>query len=256
VQPFGKRGKLGRSADHENKTMTEQQLMKRVAKLEAQARLRAQLDRAKKPSVANSERIPQKVSDPLIWLQRHTKTKDPHWREIGAKGPYRAFPDKPYFRPIVNAIDRESVVFLAKSRDLMVSWLCVGYFTHMCMLTPGLEVLMQSQTEEKAAELIDYAKCLYDHSDEDIRRQHPLTSPSEKQSWLELNFANNSRLVGIPHGASKIRSYHPTALFIDEAAFVPDAGQSYDEAVSACQKLVVVSSAAPGWFESVMVSAE
>jgi hypothetical protein len=123
------------------------------------------------------------------------------------------------------------------------------------MTTPGLEALFQSQTEEKAAELVDYAKCLYDRSDDAIKRQCPVTVPTEKQSWLELNFANNSRIVGIPHGASKIRSYHPTALFIDEAAFVPDAGQSFDEAIAACQKIVVVSSAAPGWFESVCVSA-
>jgi hypothetical protein len=45
-------------------------------------------------------------------------------------------------------------------------------------------------------------------------------------------------------------------LFIDEAAFVPDAGQSYDEAVAACQKIAVLSSANTGWFESVVVSAE
>jgi len=76
-----------------------------------------------------------------------------------------------------------------------------------------------------------------------------------KQSWLELNFPHGNRIVGIPHGADKIRSYHPTALFIDEAVFVPDAGQSYDEAI-ACQKIAVLSSASIGWFEGVVVSGE
>lgn len=196
------------------------------------------------------------TKDVLVWLQQHTQTKDPHWREVGATTPYRPFPDKPYFRPIIEVIEREPVLFLAKSRDLMISWLCMGYFTHLCMTTPGVEVLCQSQTEEKAAELIDYAKCLYDRQDITLRRHYPLTAPSEKQSWLELAFANGSRVVGIPHGASKIRSYHPTVLFIDEAAFVPDAGLSFDEAVSACQKIIVVSSVAPGWMESVCTSAE
>jgi hypothetical protein len=45
-------------------------------------------------------------------------------------------------------------------------------------------------------------------------------------------------------------------LLMDEAAFVSDAGQSYDEAIAACQKIAVLSSAYPGWFESVVVSAE
>src|SRR5208282_2635417 len=181
--------------------------------------------------------------DPLTWLQRHTQTKDPHWREAGAKSPYRPFPDKPYFRPIIEALQQQQVLFCAKSRDLMLSWLFVGYFTHDCMTTQGVEVLFQSQTEEKAAELVDYAKILYSRQDQDLKKLYPLDAPLAKQSRLELNFRRGNRIVGIPHGADKIRSYHPTALFIDEAAFVPDAGQSYDEAVAACQKIAVLSSA-------------
>jgi hypothetical protein len=77
-----------------------------------------------------------------------------------------------------------------------------------------------------------------------------------KQNWLELAFGNDSRIVGIPSGAAKVRSYHPTALLMDEAAFIPDASDSFNEAISACQKIVVVSSAGPGFFESVCVSAE
>jgi hypothetical protein len=236
--------------------MTDQQLMRRLAKLEAQEKLRPQLRCSEKPSLANSERTAQKVSDPLIWMQGHTQTKDPHWREAGAKSPYRPFPDKPYFRPIIEALQREPILFCAKSRDLMLSWLFVGYFTHQCMTTPGVEVLFQSQTEEKAAELVEYAKILYERQDADIKALYPLDTPLARQSRLELNFGHGNRIVGIPHGADKIRSYHPTALFIDEAAFVPDAGQSYDEAVAACQKIAVLSSANTGWFESVVVSAE
>jgi len=202
------------------------------------------------------DRVKLKVHDPLDWLQHHTQTKDPHWREVGASSPYRGFPDKPFFRPIIEALQREQILFCAKSRDLMLSWLISGFFTHDCMTNAGVEVLFQSQTEEKAAELVDYAKCLYDRQDDDIKARYPLAQPLAKQSSLELNFSNGSRIVGIPHGVDKIRSYHPTALFIDEAAFIPDAGQAYDEAVSACQKIVVLSSANTGWFESVVISAE
>ena len=58
---------------------------------------------------------------------------------------------------------------------------------------------------DKAAELVDYAKCLMDQSDPDIQNVYPFTAPTSQQSWLELEFANDSRIVGIPHGASKIR---------------------------------------------------
>ncbi|HEY6250753.1 MAG TPA: hypothetical protein VI685_12400 [Candidatus Angelobacter sp.] len=35
---------------------------------------------------------------------------------------------------------------------------------------------------------------------------------------------------------------------IDEAAFMPEAGDSYNNALPVCKKIVVVSSAGPGWF--------
>jgi hypothetical protein len=66
----------------------------------------------------------------------------------------RARRSSPYFRPIVEVLQREPVLSCAKSRDLMLSWLFVGFFTHDCMTNPGVEVLFQSQTEEKAAELV------------------------------------------------------------------------------------------------------
>jgi len=236
--------------------MTLEALRKAINELRAETRRGGGCLRVNEPSADLSDRVKRKVRDPLNWLQRHTETKDPHWREVGAASPYRSFPDKPYFRPIVEALLREPVLFCAKSRDLMLSWLFVGFFTHDCMTNPGVEVLFQSQTEEKAAELVGYAKCLYDRQDDDIKAQYPLAQPLAKQSALELNFSDGNRIVGIPHGADKIRSYHPTALLIDEAAFIPDAGQSFDEAIAACQKIAVLSSANTGWFESVVVSAE
>ena len=40
----------------------------------------------------------------------------------------------------------------------------------------------------------------------------------------------------------------PWGLLMDEAAFQPEAGEAYDAAVPVCEKIVVVSSAGPGWF--------
>src|SRR3954447_19571433 len=83
----------------------------------------------------------EKTRDLLHWLQHHTQSKDPHWREVGAQSSYRRFPNLPYFPPIIEVLQRESVVFCAKSRDLMLSWLFVAYFAHDCMIHPGVEVL-------------------------------------------------------------------------------------------------------------------
>ena len=51
-------------------------------------------------------------------------------RESGATNSHRPFPDKPYFRSVLDEIQREPVLFIEKSRDTMISWLCVGFLTH------------------------------------------------------------------------------------------------------------------------------
>ena len=188
------------------------------------------------------------VFDPLVWLQQYTCTKDSHWKEAGAGTPYRPFPDKPYFRFVLDEIHRNKVLLIEKSRDMMLSWLCVGYFTHAAITTDRREVLFQSQKEDKAAELIDYARILYEQQPQALKQRSPLAKPLRSQSSLKLEFANGSRLVGIPEGADQIRSYHPWGLLMDEAAFQPEAGEAYDAAVPVCEKIVVVSSAGPGWF--------
>lgn len=141
---------------------------------------------------------------------------------------------------------QEPVLFIEKSRDMMVSWLGVGLFTHAAMTNPGIEVLFQSQKEEKAFELVEYARVLYHQQDEALRKAFPLKSRIQAQGSLE--FGNGSRIIGIPGGGDQIRSYHPWGLFQDEAAFMPEAGDAYDNAVPVCKKILVVSSAGPGWF--------
>jgi hypothetical protein len=113
----------------------------------------------------------------------------------------------------------------------------------------------QSQKEDKAAELVDYAKTLYALQDDVLKRQFPLAKPLKEQASLRLEFANGSRIIGIPEGADQIRSYHPWGLLMDEAAFQPEAGEAYDAAVPVCKKIIVVSSAGPGWFADFLTEA-
>jgi len=199
-------------------------------------------------STRSQDSVSQIIATPLVWLQEYTRTKDSHWQEAGARSPYRPFPDKPFFAPLVSSFQKEPVLFIEKSRDMMLSWLCVGLFTHAAMTTPGIEVLFQSQKEEKAFELVEYAKTLYDQQSPQLQKAFPLARPLQAMADGLLEFANGSRIIGIPGGGDQVRSYHPWGLLQDEAAFMPEAGEAYDNAVPVCKKIVVLSSAGPGWF--------
>lgn len=132
---------------------------------------------------------------------------------------------------------------------MMLSWACVAFFTLKAMTVPECGILFQTQKEDKAIQLIDYAKCLYDQQDELLKEEFPLSKPMKSQSKLELCFARGGTIHGIPGGADQIRSYHPWGYLNDESSFQPEAGECYNEALAAVKgKIVFNSSAGPGWY--------
>lgn len=49
---------------------------------------------------------------------------------------------------------------------MMLSWACVAYLTLQVMKVSERQVLLQTQKEKKAVQLVDYAKCLYRRQDD------------------------------------------------------------------------------------------
>ena len=227
-----------------------------IAELRAGERKEEQARQARvRAERAHARKVQEMVADPLVWMQKYTETKDGHWREHGATSPFRPFPEKAYLRAMMNGLKNDPIAFIEKSRNLLLSWLCVGYFTHAAMTNPGIEVFFQSQKEDKACELVEYARILYDRQRPELKEAFPLEKRLREMAESELRFANRSRIVGIPAGADQIRSCHPWGLFMDEAAFMPEAAECYNNAVSVCKKIIVLSSAGPGWFADVSASA-
>lgn len=208
------------------------------------------------PEVSEAEqaelnaRVRLATKDELTWLRGYTLTENPHWMEEGRPGPFEPFPDWEYFEPIFEFLNdpTEKVKPIKKSRDMMVTWAIMGYFTLQAMKVPARQVVVQTMEQEKAEECIGYAKCLYRHQPDWLRNAFPLAKPLERMAAGELTFLNGSTIWGIPGGKGKLRTYHPWAYFSDEAAFQIEAGECFDEALSACQKIVINSTAWPGWF--------
>jgi len=130
----------------------------------------------------------------------------------------------------------------------MVTWAIVGYFVLQAMKVPAREIMFQTMKEEKVKENIMYAKVLYKRQPDWLKEAFPLAKPMERMSELELSFANGSVIWGIAGGAGQIRLFHPWGYFNDETAFQVEAGLCYEEALSAFQKVVLNSTAWPGWY--------
>lgn len=132
---------------------------------------------------------------------------------------------------------------------MMVSWGCVAYLINKAMTVPECEVVFQCQKEDKVKQLLKYAKFLYGSQEQWLQDMYPLDKPLSQQPELSLKFLRGGSINGIPGGADQLRSYHPWGYLNDESSFQPDAGECYNEALSAVKgKIIFNSSAGPGWY--------
>ena len=190
------------------------------------------------------------VSDPYRWATGYTETYNEHWVEEGRPSAHEPFPERlPFLKPLFEVFELERIVWIVKSRDMMISWACMAYLTWKAMTVPLCGSVVQTQKEKKAIQLVEYAKCLYRRQPAWLRDAIPLAKTLKNQSELELQFANGSYIVGLPGGADQIRSYHPWGYLNDESSFQPEAGECYNEALSVVKgKIIFNSSAGPGWY--------
>lgn len=191
-------------------------------------------------------------TDPLFWLQEMTCTENPKAAQQGLE--YRAhFPVKTYFAELFKAFTGQEPyapsnpekprLAIPKTREMMTSWAAIGYGTWRAQWHRW-EVIVQTEAELKAYELVDYAHQLYRNQEQPLKDRHPLEAISKQ----ELKWKDGGRLLAIPKGADKIRLYHPTLYIMDEASFLPEAQQCYDNAHPVSHQIIAISSAGPGWF--------
>jgi len=187
--------------------------------------------------------------DPLFWVQNCTLTENPKYLEQGL--PFKApFPRKSYFRPLFGQFLASARLFVPKTREMITSWSVMAFCTNRAQWKKSFCVV-QTDSEEKAKDLIRYCRILYENQPEwmgnvrNIPCRHPLKSdPSQTQ----IEWASGGRILAIPKGENKIRLFHPTIYVMDEAAFLPEAEACYNAAHPVAQQIIAISSAGPGWF--------
>jgi hypothetical protein len=192
----------------------------------------------------NFDEIEEKcAADPLCWAQNYTATENPHYIQQGLSF-IAPFPKKAYFGPLFESFQKWPRLFIPKTREMMTSW-CAMVYAVWCAQWYKAEVIVQTESEEKAKRLVGYGACLYRNQVKELKERHPLL---KEPALLEMEWADGGKLFGIPKGEHKIRMYHPTLYLIDEAAFLPEAEACYNAAHPVARQIIAISSAGPGWF--------
>lgn len=178
-----------------------------------------------------------------------TRDLEQHFTQLDT---LRPFPEMPYFEPIVDAWLEEPLMVVEKSRDMMMSWLAVTMIAWDVLFHSGRQYLFQSETASKTRELVKRVDVIFKHQPRWLRAIHPLqfAEGGNKAGYIYIPTLD-SEIIGLPKGADAVRQYHPTGIFSDEAAFNPEAGETFaaiKPAIQAGGKYLAVSSANPSFF--------
>ncbi len=199
-------------------------------------------DKAKTLSLLLKEKCRR---DPTFWLFNYAKTFDEHDRETPVKG----FPQKEYMAVVVKEWESSSILHLAKSRQMTVSWLAIAMLLHEAMFYPFRFQAVFSKKEEDALTLVERGKFIYEMLPEWLKEACPLDRKMRDMPFGSIFFANGSKIRGFAQGKDQIRSYVPSTALIDEAAFQDKLEETYGACVPCCQRIVTISSANSGFFQ-------
>lgn len=193
--------------------------------------------------------------DPWFFCRTLLRSKNEHG---GKDSPYEPFPDKEFLRQTVRAWEdvaarpTNRLLLIAKSRQMLQSWLVMAMALWTAMTKQAQLVIVQSKKEMDAGNLLERAFGIWTRLPQTVRELVPCIS-----GHVHLEFpTTDSRMIGIPEGPDQIRSNTASLLIGDESAFQP----SFLEAYTAAQPSlngggmgVFVSSAAPGPFASLVL---
>lgn len=192
-----------------------------------------------------SERVASFERGPLLWLCKHTATEDLHWLQKGTP-PVSPFPSKSYLLVAMMYLLTNDTLFIPKSREMMTSWLVCGYIAWMTQWLPHIFWILQTEKEDKATQLINYCRILYNRQPDWMKERNPLVVSNS----VELKRANGSHILAVPQGENQVRLFHPYGYMQDESAFLPEAEQSFNAVRPVCKQIVAVSSDEVGWFHN------
>lgn len=179
-----------------------------------------------------------------------------HFTRLSASRPFPERLVDAYARDILEMLGRAKLCAVPKSRDMMGTWMCTIRLAYNCTFDSGLENVVQSEKGSKALDLTRRVHHV-------ISKQPAFLRPADL-SDITLGdskggvFSVPSRdisVIGVAQGPDQVRYLHPALIWMDEAAFQPQAAEAYSAiqpAISGGGQCWLLSSAFPGFFQAVV----
>lgn len=132
---------------------------------------------------------------------------------VGDSAPLVPFDLWPAQQAVLARLVSDRLVVLLKARQIGMTWLTCGYALWRCMERRGRTVLLFSQGQLEANELIDRIRLMH------ATHAEPLPS-LVTDNTTELEWANGSRIKSLPATRKAGRSFTASLVVLDEYAFM------------------------------------
>lgn len=181
-----------------------------------------------------------------LWLCEQVKTIDEASKEV-----LRWPAEKEYLRELLeeDLIGNYKPLALPKSRRMMVSWLVAAWALWLVRFHPNNAVYVQSETEDKAAFLVD-RRCQFIEDNlviPALRKPYEATKTKGGQTGRLHYPETKSFIRAVAQGGNVARTFTPSVWIMDECEFQPEASEALAAAlpfVEKKMKLVLISSSA------------
>jgi len=187
--------------------------------------------------------------DPWPFVTNYCHTLDSHDR----KRPIKLFPNRPYLFELTQLWLKSPLLVVAKSRQMMATWLFVSLYLWDAITAPGRLIFLQSKREEDAignataaTGLLGRTRFVLDHLPEGLK-------PPFKATVNKIEFPDrNSTIWAIPQGPDILRQHTASGILSDEMGFQYLAEDAYTAALPTIEnggRFTALSTANPGFFQ-------
>jgi len=124
---------------------------------------------------------------------------------------------------ILQMFRQHRLFIILKARQLGISWLCCAYALWLCVFQSGRRVLLFSQGQNEADELLRRVKVMYERLPEWMLARVGV----DKLNTSEIAFSNGSLIESMPATQKSGRSLTASLVIADEFAFMQWASELY-----------------------------
>ena len=174
--------------------------------------------------------------DPYYFLTTWSRTLDNHYAD--GEDPMKTFPEKDYIKFFIDSWLKYKILLIPKSRQMMLSWLCVGVYLWDTQFHKARFTCFQSKREEDADELVKRLKQIWDNEPQFLKRYYNddwtfvelKPNPQNRGHHVYCKFELpdiQSRVLWLPQWWDIVRMLTLSWMLCDEAAFQPEMDAAY-----------------------------